>query len=48
MMTSMPLSISQDENPPRDNLVEGKLVLLREVGQQGEIDKKPLEGQCSL
>ena len=39
MMSSMPLIISQDENPPRNNLDEGMLVLLREVGQQGKIDK---------
>jgi hypothetical protein len=32
MMSSMPLVISQDKNPPRDNLDEGMLVLLREVG----------------
>jgi hypothetical protein len=48
MMSSMPLIISQDENPPRDNLDEGKLVLLWKEGQQGKIDKQPLEGQCSL
>jgi hypothetical protein len=47
-MTSMPLIISQDENPPRENLDEEMLVFLRKEGQQGEIDKKPLEGQCSL
>jgi hypothetical protein len=48
MMASMPLIISQDENPPRQNLDEEMLDFLWKDGQQGEIDKKPLDGQSSL
>jgi hypothetical protein len=38
----------KNENPPSDCHCEGKLILQPKECQQGENDKTPLYGQCSL
>ena len=48
LMYSMTLIIMQNENPPKDYLYEGNLILQPMECQQSEIDKKPLYGQRSL
>jgi hypothetical protein len=48
MMPSMPLIISQAENPPRDNLNEVKLVVRWKEGQQGKINNKHPNSGSSL
>ena len=48
MMILMTLIIMKNENPPSDYHSEGKLSLQPMEHQQGENDKTPLEGQCSL
>jgi len=48
MMYSMTLFIMQNENPPKDYLYEGNIILQPMEYQQSKIDKKPLYGQCSL
>ncbi len=38
----------KNENPPSDYHSKGKLILEQMERQQGENDKTPLDGQCSL
>jgi hypothetical protein len=44
----MTLIIMNNENHPSDNHGEGKIILQQIECQQGENDKTPLYGQCSL
>jgi hypothetical protein len=48
MMILMTLIIMKNENPPSDYHSEEKLILEQMERQQGENDKTPLDGQCSL
>jgi hypothetical protein len=48
MMILMTLIIMKNKNPPSDYHSEGKLILQPMEHQQGENDKTPLYGECSL
>jgi hypothetical protein len=47
-MVSMTLIIMKNENHPSDYPCKGNIILQQMERQQGENDKTPLYGQCSL